>query len=627
LIHERLGEYEHLPILYPVGGTNICNHFKIRKGDINQGFKGAFRVYENKFNTQMVHHCYLEPHVVIAAIDISGNIVVYGSFQSPFISREQLAQVFQIPVSKIRIIVPAVGGGFGGKCTIKLEPIVVSLALKARKPVKITMSREEEFVGSTVRHPTTSYVKTGVTRDGRLLAVKEKIIWDTGAYADDGPPVASFSGCGAIGPYQIPNVWIDSCCVYTNHPVAGAFRGFGIPQVTWAMESQLDIIAEDLEIDPLEIRLKNAVEEGSISATGEVLHSVGIKESLRQVGKAVDWGKKRPSGRGVGIACMHKFAAPLETSIMIRINDDGIADIFKGATELGQGVNTILSQIAAEVLGTSVDQVSVAIPDTEFTPYDWSTVASRSTFFSGNATKHAAEDAKRQLLSVAAEMLRVSPHDLACRGGRVFVVNEPEKGASFQSIACYSRASQNGPIIGKAGFGLKDISLLDPDSGQGNRPFAFWMYATQGAEVEVDRETGEVKLLKLVAAHDVGKALNPMTCEQQIEGALVMGIGTALYEELALDSGRALNASFADYKIPRAKNVPELVLIIVEAPHKEGPFGAKGLGEPGLAPTAAAISNAIYDAIGIRIKDLPITPEKIVKALKEKARSGENVKA
>ena len=282
-----------------------------------------------------------------------------------------------------------------------------------------------------------------------------------------------------------------------------------------------------------------------------------------------------------------------------------------------------MCQIAAEVLGITTDNITAAAIDTEFTPYDWKTVSSRSTFFSGNAVKLAAEDAKRQLIDLASKKLGVSPDNLVCRDGRVFANNEPEKGVSFKALAHYGNLSASGPIIGKGGFGLHAIDPIHPETGQSKRFSAYWMYGAQAAEVEVDKETGEVTILKMTAAHDVGKALNPLNCEQQIEGSLATGIGTALYEELVLDSGKAANASFVDYKIPRAKDIPELIPLIVEAAHREGPFGAKGLGEPGLSPTAPAISNAIYDAIGVRIKDLPITPEKIVEALKDKSSTGE----
>jgi len=619
LIHEGLDKYVRPDECRAVGGTNICNYVKVRKGDVQKGFKEAFKVYEDRFTTQLMHHCYLEPHAVIADIDSSGSLTLYGSFQAPFMTRAGIANLFQIPVSRVRVITPFVGGGFGGKCTMTLEPIAVSLAMKTGKPIKLIMSRNEDFIASVVRHPAIVYIKTGVNKNGEILAREIKLIWDTGGYADYGPVVAIEAVTAATGPYRVPNVSIDSYCVYTNKPIGGAFRSFGSAQVHWASESQVDIIARDLGIDPVDIRLINAVEEGSSSAVGETLHSVGFNETLREASNAIGWGKRKPSGRGVGVASMiHFTVAFLPSSAIVKVCDDGSVRIYKGAVELGQGTNTILTQIVSEVMGIPVDKISIAPNDTEFVPYDWGTFSSRQTFCSGNAVRFAAEDAKRQLLAVASEKFGVKPDDLICADGKLSVKGEPDRVASFDEIASYSYLN-SGPIIGKGSFHL-DIVPLDPETGQSPRFIAYYMYATQIAEVEVDEQTGVVKILKLVAAHDVGRAINPLNIKQQIEGGLVMGIGTTLYEELVLDAGNILNATFVDYKVPRAKDIPELVPIIVEAPHREGPFGAKGVGETTLIPTTAAISNAIYDAIGVRIKDLPITPEKIVKARREKHR-------
>ncbi|MBI4284364.1 MAG: xanthine dehydrogenase family protein molybdopterin-binding subunit [Chloroflexi bacterium] len=624
LIHEKLGEYHRLmPWLHPIPGTNICHLTKLRRGDVEAGFREAYRVYENRFTTSMVQHCSLEPHVAVAAVGATGDITLYASTQSPFLVRERLSHVFQIPISKMRVIVPYVGGGFGAKSAVTtVEPIAVGLALKAQAPVKLQLDRSEEFTSTVVRHPTVINLKTGVSRDGKLLASKAKVIWDTGAYADDGPFVARWGGLTASGPYQIENVWNDSCCVYTNKAVAGAFRGFGCSQITWAHESQMDIIARDLGIDPLEIRLKNAVEEGATAAWGEKLHSVGLKASLRAAAEAIGWGKKLPPGTGMGIACMHKFTVALMSSAMVKVNDDGRVEVFKGSIEMGQGNNTIVTQIASEVIGVPVEQISVPEIDTRFSPYNGGTFGSRDTFMVGNAVRLAAEDARRQLLKAAAEMLKVPFEELRCEGGRVFSSENPAEGVYLAEIAYYSNASPAGPIIGKSGYSLKGIPFrgipLDPETGQSERPAACWTYAAQAAEVTVDKDTGTVRILKLVAAHDVGRAINPTNCEQQIEGALVMGIGTTLYEELGLDAGRIVNPSFADYKVPRASDVPELVPIIIEAPHRDGPFGAKGVGEPGLAPTAAAIGNAICATTSVRLKDLPITPEKIFSEMKER---------
>ena len=622
LIHDDLWGYERFPVAHPVKGTNICDHYKLRKGDVDKAFKEAYRVYEDRFTTQRVHHCYLESHVIIADVDTSGNIVVYGSLQSPHISRDALARVFEVPASKVRVIVPYVGGGFGGKSKLKLEPISVCLSQAAGRPVKITMSREEVFTSSVGRHPVIVDIRMGVNRDGEILASRMKIVWDTGAYGDDGPCVSFAAGTVAPGPYKIPNVCVDSYCVYTNQSVGGAMRGFGLPQVTFAHESLMETIAEDLGIDPVEIRLKNAVEEGSESAIGETLHSVGLKETINKVAQATDLEKKRPVGRGVGIASGHLFTANfLPDSAIVRVNDDGSIELFKGSVEMGQGTNIVLSQIVSEVMDIPVDEISTAMIDTEFTPHAWGTISSRQTFCSGNAVKIAAEDARKQLFDVAADKLKASPDDLVCAHGRVFVKGEPERSATLEEIARHSYYTKSGPIIGKGSYSQKELVFMDPETGMSTQYWQYYMYGTQVAEVEVDRETGDVNVLKLAIACDVGKAINPFNCDRQIEGGVLMAVGYSLHEELTLDGGKIVNANFVDYKLPRAKDVPEVIPIIVEAPHQDGPFGAKGLGEMPSIPTAPAISNAVYDAIGVRIKNLPITPEKILKALKEKGDS------
>ena len=620
LIHKDLWEYERFPTAHPLKDSNICDHYKLRKGDVDKAFKEAYRVYEDKFTTQRMQASYLEPNVIIADVDVSGNITIYGSLQGPHTTRDALARVFDLPASKIRVIIPYVGGAFGAKSGTKLEPIVVCLAQAAGRPVKITMNREEVFTSSVTRHPVMVDIKVGVNRDGEIIASKMKIVWDTGAYADAGPSVSSSAGTIATGPYKMPNVWVDSYCVYTNNIIGGAYRGFGIPQVNWAYESLMETIAESLGINPLEMRLKNAVEEGSESNIGETLHSVGLKETLNKVAEATDWYKKRPDGRGVGIASAVMYTTNfLPDSAIVRVNDDGIIELFKGSVEMGQGTNTVLAQVVSEIMDVPADQILIAVIDTEFTPNVWGTLSSRQTFCSGNAVKIAAEDARKQLFSVAAEKLAVSPDELVLAHGRVFVKTEPERSSPLEEIARHSYYTKNGPIIGKGSYSQKELVFMDPETGQSPSLWQYYMYGTQGAEVEVDKETGEVKVLKLVSAHDVGKAINPLNCEQQIEGGLIGGLGYSLYEELVLDAGNTLNASFVDYKMPRAKDIPEIVPIICEeAPHRDGPFGAKGIGEVPSIPTAPAINNAIYNAIGVRIKDLPITPEKIIKALKEK---------
>lgn len=627
LIHENLSQYAVAPGIFPVPGTNICNHFKLRKGDPERGFNESDLVLEDTYRSHMVQHAHLETHAAIAQVDSSGKILIWSNTQTPYFNRKALAKSLNLPLNQVRVMVTTLGGGFGGKSYLKAEPICVALALKSKgRPVKLVFTREEEFGVAPVRHPTIIRCKTGMKKDGTWLAQESELIFDTGAYADIGPRVCRNAGFSAAGPYQVPNVRIDSYCVYTNHPIGGAFRGFGIPQVSWAIESHLDVMAEKLGLDPVDVRLKNAVEEGSLSVTGQVLHSVGLKETLRQAAEKIGWRKASGPYRGKGIACMHKSTVtPSSSAAFVKLNEDASVTLLCSAVEMGQGSSTILAQIASEELGIPVEKISMVRPDTDVTPYDMASVSSRSTFFVGNAVRRAAADAREQLLQIAAEILEANPQDLLIEAGKVMVRGVPEKAIPIAELplgeAFYVGAKGRGrgrPVLGRGSFTVEDATPLDRETGQGKNPSAFWMYATQAAEVEVDPRSGRVKVLRISSAHDVGKSIHPVAIEGQIQGALVMGVGTALFEEMELEKGRVKNPSFAEYKLPSALDAPEMIPIIVEELHAQGPYGAKGLGEPALAPTAAAIANAIYAAVGVRVKDLPITPEKILEGLRKK---------
>jgi 4-hydroxybenzoyl-CoA reductase alpha subunit len=625
LIHENMEQYWHGPHYFPVPGTNICNHFKLRRGDVEEGFRQSDHVSEDTFTTQMVQHCHIEPHAAVVQVVPSGRIHIWSNTQHPYTCVRELARSLGIPMHQVRVMVTNLGGGFGGKAYLKLEPLCYVLALKARnnRPVKIVQTREEEFAGTTVvRHPSVVTVKTGVKRDGTLVARKIKLIYDTGAYAEGGPVVTRNPGFSSNGPYHVPNMWVDSYCVYTNKTVGGAFRGLGIPQMMWAVDSQMDILAEKIGMDPVEFRLKNALDLGSVTATGQILTtSVGIKDCIRKASEAIGWkGRKKVRGRGMGIGAMHKMTmTPAASSAFIKLNEDGTAEVQASTVDMGQGSNTVLAQIAAEEMGLKMEDVRVASPDTDLTPYDHGTSSSRSTFYMGNAVKAAAADVKKQLLEIAADLLEANADDLEVRQGIISVKGSPERKLPVKSIPMGgSYLGKGKPVIGRGTFGVPDATPLDRETGQGKMPAVFWMYAAQAAEVEVDEETGKVKVLKIVSAHDVGKAINPGAVEQQIEGALGTGIGATMMEEIRFDGGRTVNPNFVDYKLPTSMDMPEMVPIMVETIHDRGPYGAKGMGEPALAPTAPAIANAIYDAVGVRIKELPITPDKVRKALKEK---------
>ncbi len=510
---------------------------------------------------------------------------------------------------------------------MKVEPLCIALAMKEKnnRPIKITLTREEEFhATSVVRHPSVIKIKAGVRRDGAIMAWKSKAVFDTGAYADAGPVLARSAGMAGSGPYKIPNIWKDAYTVYTNKTIAGAFRGFGVPQLMWAIDSQIDILAEGIGMDPVEFRLKNALEEGSVSVTGQILNSVGIKECIQKAAKGIGWGKRTGKNRGKGIGTLYKMTqTPSSSAAFVKMSEDGSVEVLSSTVDMGQGSNTVLAQIAAEELGVSVKNVKMVSPDTDVTPYDHGTASSRSTFHMGNAVKQAAADAKKQLFELAAEQLEANPEDLEARDGFIFIKGVPGKRTPISEIRMGVTYGKGKPIVGRGTFSVPDATPLDQETGQGALPSVFWLYGAQAAEVEVDTTTGKVEVLKIVAAHDCGRVINPMNCTQQIEGALVQGIGHTLMEELVVQEGKVLNPNFRDYKLLTSlDDATEVTSIFVETNHERGPYGAKGVGEPVLAPTAPAIGNAICDAIGVRIKDLPITPEKILKALKERNVTG-----
>lgn len=626
-------EYEVLPAVFDpekatkadapsIHGTDLnlaLPVIEIGSGDIEKGFKEADYVFEDEYKTPPVQHCCLEPHVSVASWDLSGNLTVWSSTQGPFRIRSVLARALQIPVGKIRVIAPHVGGGFGSKGTHTYEDVCAFLAKKAGRPVKLECARDEVFTASCIRHPTIYKLKTGVKKDGTFTARQAKAYFATGAYANAGPIVVAYTGDNFACMYKCPNVKFEGYCAYTNTEVAGAFRGFGDPQTFFAVELQMDTIAEKLGIDPMELRLKNHIRAGTKMSDGLFVTSCGLSECIEKGAEAIGWNEKRKwpktgdkKKRGIGMALgIHKSGVKPGaemSSAFIRINEDGTINLLTGTVDVGQGSKTALAQIAAEELGVRLEDVNVTAGDTAVTPYDEKgAIGSRQTYVGGGAVKKAAADAKQQLLEKAAKMLEAAVEDLEVRDRRIYVEGAPETGASIAEVVMFSQFGEpeNTVILGRGSH-----------SPSGKAPY----FMAQFAEVEVDIETGQVKVLRIVAAQDVGFAINPLALEGQIEGALAMGCGYALTEELLQGpNGKILNDTFLDYKIYSAMDMPKMETIIVESIDPTGPFGAKGAGEGACVPTAAAIANAIYNATGLRIKEIPITPEKILKAVKEKA--------
>jgi CO/xanthine dehydrogenase Mo-binding subunit len=638
LVHENLHEYLHAPFVFPKPHTNVANHFKLRKGDVERGFKEADVIVENEFNQPMVQNVQMETHVSIGQWLPNGQINVWTSAQSPFAVRHLLSVGLGVPIHRINVQVPYLGGGFGGKAGLHWEPLVVLLSKKAGgRPVKLTMTREEEFNTAAVRQGLYAHVKTGVRRDGKIVAEEIEYIWDSGAYADYGVNIGRAAGYSCTGPYEIPNVKCDSLTVYTNHPYGTAYRGFGHVEFHWAIERQMDLVAREIGMDPVEFRLKNAALPGCITATGEKLREDAgrVDECIKAVARELGWGKKKPKQkgtrlRGIGVAALWKAPAMppyTSSSAILKLNEDGTVTLSISLTEMGQGTPTAFAQMVAEGLQIPIQKVKVVNrQETDYTPYSWQTVASRGAFMDGNAVLRAIEDFKEKIKDTAAELLKTPKDKLAIADGKVFVKEKPGRNIPLGAIATCgvlpSGSGIKGPILGYGYYTAEGLTNLDPETGQG-LPALMWTFGAQGAEIEVDIETGDVRVLKVVTALDLGKALNPMLAKSQIYGGVVQGLGTTLMEEFVFDKkGVLLNNNLTDYKIFRAPDIPDkFVPILIENPQRNAPYGARGIGEHPTISIGPAVANAIYDATGIDLYDLPMSREKVWKALSRRKTS------
>jgi CO/xanthine dehydrogenase Mo-binding subunit len=622
VVHDQIrpaGTFADLKHLGDRSGTNVAMDYRLRRSDVEQGFEEADQIFEDTFRTQQVMHTPLEPIVSAAEITGTERLVIYTSSQSPSFVRMEVARLLGWPENRVRVRTPLLGGGFGAKLYIKLEALVAACALIAKRPVKIALSMEEQFYTIT-KHATTTRIKTGVKRDGTIIARRVETWWNGGAYADIGPRVTQKSGFTAAGPYDIENVSLDSYSVYTNRPPAGALRGFGIPQLVWPYECQADIIARELGMDPFSFRRKNLLLNGRPQATGTIMRDTGLHEVLDELEKQMKWGEPvdRVEGtvrRGRGIAIGFKASITPTTSVAIaNLYSDGSCGIYCSTVDMGQGSDTVMAQIAGEILGLKPEEVLVIHPDTDVTPYDMATLGSRSTYNMGNAVKGAAEHAREQLFELAAGVLDQPKDELELREG--FVVARSGDRLPIGEVFKAVFGMQAGNIVGVGSF-KGSYQPPDRETGQSSQITPFWMIGATGAEVDVDTETGRVAIGRLVNVADVGTALNPAIVARQLSGAAIMQLGITLSEEMFYDNGQVANASFADYKIPSFLDIPaDMTNHLVELPHREGPFGAKGVGETGTFAVSPAIANAIEDAVGVRIYDLPLTPEKVFSALR-----------
>ena len=607
----------YAPMIHEKG--NMLLEFHVVKGDVLRGFKDSDVIVEETYTTTWVDHAYLEPDAGVAYLDEEGRITVVCPTQNVHYDQKEVASVLSLPLDRVRIIQCATGGGFGGRLDITVQCLLALAVFHLRKPVKIAYTREEVFQVTSKRHPLKIKYKSGAKKDGMLTAVEVDILGDTGAYASYGSTVAIRSAVHATGPYQVSHVKVKSQMVYTNNSWSGAMRGFGIPQMAFAHESQMDLLAKALKMDPIEIRLKNCLRIGSDTATGQTLvASVGIGETLKKVKEwrdraaiSKDDSKKPFIRRGIGVGSMWYgigntgIANP--STAQMEIDPYGEIRLFSGVADIGQGSDTVLLQIASEEIGVSLKEIRLIRADTALTTDAGATSASRQTYISGNAILNAIKNLKQEAIKEASRLLNIDEKDLFYEKGKI-----RSRACLTTSIPIGEVARRSGRVIRGEGHFDPETTRLDPKTGQG-APYATYAFATHLAEVEVDVEIGKVKVIRVIASHDVGKAIHPKNVIGQIMGGVAMGTGFALLEEF----GPGETTSFVNYLIPTSKDVPEVIPIIVEEKEPTGPFGAKGVGEPVLIPSAPAILNAIADAIGERIYHLPANLERVLEAVRK----------
>jgi CO/xanthine dehydrogenase Mo-binding subunit len=610
LVHEAWQSYVAVPILQRDG--NVCNRARIVVGDVERGWAEADRIFEHRFTTAMVHQGYTEPRAAVAAWDSSGQVTVWSNTQLPFDVQATLADILAIAPSKIRVIVPGIGGAFGGKLRIGVEHFAALLARKSGRPVKLLTTSEEELTAAYPRQGTIIELRTGVTRDGRLTARQGRIYFDTGAFAGSGPGVASVATLVLAGPYRTPNLLLEGYAVYTNKTNCGSYRAPSGPQANFAVESQMDIIADALGIDPLELRLRNIVREGDEGPTGQVLSAVGLEECLQRAADAIGWRDRRPApGRAKGLACGWWTTTGGSSGVYVKINPDGTVALNTGAAEIGTAALTGAAQVLAEALGVDLADITVVSADTFATPFDFGAQGSRTAFAVGNACRAAADELRRKLLAQAAAQLGAPEEALELRDKHVV---GPTGRVSLAELARQSQVGGGGLIA--HGTFIAPATPYDAKRVEGHVYPAFHSpsFHAHAVDLSVDAETGEVTIHRYVVAQDVGFALNPRYIEGQIEGGVAQGLGQALSEEIVYRDGRVLNANLTDYKMPTTLDVPRVESILVQHPGRVGPYGAKGVGEPPNVEPPAAVANAIAAAAGVRITSLPITAEKIVLA-------------
>jgi len=637
LIHPELRDYTHVPWFFPKANTNVAHLRKVRKGDTDKAFQEADFVLEDTYTVPRYAHCAIEVHGAVGLFDHSGRLTVWTASQSPHTQRHLFAEALAplgLSHKDVRVITPYVGGGFGGKAGVSMEILGAALATAVKgNPVKILWSRAQEFYNTYQRQGLTAKIKLGCKKDGTITAIQNNLFWDAGAYVEYGANVVNAAGLSATGPYRVPNVEINSYCIYTNLPPGGPYRGFGYSEFLFGLESQLNEAAKKIQMDPVEFRKKNAIKGGDTLTYGAPINQSGLIEAINKAAEAIEWDKKEKSensNKAIGKGFSLFWKAPAmppnaSSSAFLKFNEDASLNILVSGMEIGQGYQTVLAQIAAEVLTVPPEKIRIENPDTDRNPYEWQTVASHVTWGCGNAVKRAAEDAREQIFDLIERALDKDRESLFLKDEMVMSQKEPDfrlplKDFVIAGIGKEDGTFRGGPIVGRGMFMPEFASALsDPETSQGGKPNVHYTVGASAIKIEIDKETGKIKIPKVVLAVDVGKALNPDLIRGQVTGGLVQGIATVLYEDMRFDEkGKLLNPNFADYKIPTSMDVPdEIIPILVEVPQPDGPYGARGVGEHTMIPAAPIIANAVENALGIRIKSMPITAEKIVLELKK----------
>lgn len=619
---------EGAPLVHEENGSNILKlKWSFNHGDVEEAKSKSLHVVEDRFKLTWVNHCCMGTCGCIAEFHPNGNLTVYSPTQVRFLAQRDFQAALAalgLKDKRVRVVRTAIGGAFGQKLdTYPYEFITILLAYYAQRPVKLVYSREEEFFATPTRQPVIIDIAQGCDGNGRLTFRDVRMILDNGAYTSWGATTPSVMLMPVSSLYKVPNVRFDAKCVYTNNLYSTAMRGYGNPQATFAIESQIDRLAEAAGIDAVEFRLLNANTPGEVTPQNFKVTSCGLRECLETVREKLGWSEKRgkDEGRGVGVASLVHVGGGARIyrsdgcGTIIKLDDFGKATVVTSATDMGQGSETVIAQIVAEELGIGVEDIEIVNYNTDIEHWDAGAHASRTTFVAGNAALHAARKAKLQLLEIAAKMLNEDVENLDVRDRVVYSKTNPEAKMEIGKVLRGAHFTENGRMIVAEHYYDPPNEMLD--KGMRGNLSAAYTYGSHGVEVEVDKETGQVRILRYVVAKDVGRTINPLLMEGQLDGGVAMGIGYALTEQVRIDKGKVLNPNFLDYKVLTFADVPEVESVLIETDDPEGPFGAKGIGEPPLVATAPAIANAIYDAIGVRIRELPITPERILMALKD----------